>query len=134
MQTKKRSKSTLQLISLIWGIIFTLFVLLSVGPKVVITVLDDPAELGSQVRESFTTWFDPLAFCITYLIGYGIIWWKPLWGSIIILFVSVFYLIMGGLDGPPIFAVPGLLVGILYLIGWFEMKKQKQRSDTGNSS
>ena len=66
-----------------------------------------------------------MAFFITYLIGYAIVWWKPLWGSIIIILLSIFYVIIAGIDGPPIFAIPALLVGVFYLIYWIVARKNK---------
>jgi hypothetical protein len=121
-----KTKSALQLIAMIWGIIFTLFILFAVVPKIVMTAMEDPSKLWAELGESFTTWFDPMAFSISYLFGYILIWWKPLWGAILIILVSIFYVVMGGFGGPPIFAVPGLMVGVLYLLSWYEKDKKKK--------
>ena len=51
--------------------------------------------------------------------------WKPLWGSIIIIAASIFYVTVAGVDGPPIFAVPGFLVSALYLINWFVVRRNQ---------
>ena len=119
MKAKSKPKSKLQLISIIWGLIFTSFMLLAVGSKLIITIIDNFSEFLTETQESFCTWYNPTAYFITYLVGYAIIWWKPLWGSIIIIISSIFYIMIGGTDGPPIFAAPGFLVGALYLTNWF---------------
>jgi hypothetical protein len=98
--------------------------LLAVGPKLVMAIFEDFPEFISEIKVSFSTWYDPFAYVITYLIGYAIVWWKPLWGSLIIILISIFYVIMGGLDGPPIFAIPGFLVGALVLTNWFLERKR----------
>ena len=86
-------------------------------------MIDKIIEEGSsylvEIPKDFLDWEDPTAFLFTYLIGYAVIWWKPLWGSIIIILASIFYVMIAGFDGPPIFAAPGFLVGLLYLIDWF---------------
>jgi hypothetical protein len=125
MKTTSKTKRKLYLLSMIWGIIFTSFMLLAVGSKLIMTIIEDGSEFWAETQDSFSTWYDPTAYFITYLIGYIIIWWKPLWGSIIIIIVSIFYMMMGGLDGPPIFAVPGFLVGTFYLTYWFAKRRNE---------
>jgi hypothetical protein len=99
-----------------WGLVYTSFLLLAVGLKLIITIFKNYAKFLTDIKDSFSTWDDPTAFFITYLVGYAIIWWKPFWGSIIIIAGSILYVVLAGIDGPPIFAAPGFLVGVLYLI------------------
>ncbi len=99
--------------------------LLAVGPKLIMTIIEDSSEFWTETLDSFSTCYDPTAYFFTYLIGYIIIWRKPLWGSVIIIVISIFYVIMGGLDGPPIFAVPGFLVGTFYLTYWFAKRRNE---------
>lgn len=129
MKAKSKTKRILYLLSTIWGIIFTSFMLLAVAPKLIMTIIEDSSEFWTETQDSFATWYDPTAYFFTYLIGYIIIWWKPFWGSIIIIFVSIFYMIMGGLDGPPIFAGPGFLVGAFYLIYWFNSRRKQPNTN-----
>ena len=119
VKSKSKPKSKLHLLSIVWGLLFTSFMFLALGSKLIMTIIEDYSEFLSETKNSFLTWYDPTAYFITYLVGYAIIWWKPLWGSIIIISCSIFYIAMGGIDGPPIFAVPGFLVGALYLTNWF---------------
>ncbi len=125
MEAKSKPKSKLHLLSIIWGLIFTSFMLLVLGSKIIIAIIEDGPQFLSEIPESFSTWDDPIPYFITYIIGYAVIWWKPLWGSIIIILGSIFYVIMAGIDGPPIFAAPGFLVGALYLINWFVVRKNQ---------
>jgi hypothetical protein len=125
MKVKIKAKSKLHLLSIVWGLIFTSFMLLALGSKLITTIMEDYSEFLSETRDSFYTWYDPTAYFITYLVGYVFIWWKPLWGSIIIIIFSIFYIVMGGINGPPIFAVPGFLVGVLYLTNWFAERRNQ---------
>jgi hypothetical protein len=38
---------------------------------------------------------------------------------------SLLFVIIAGFDGPPIFAAPGIIVGIFYLLYWNALKKSK---------
>ncbi len=125
MKAKRKSKGKIQLLSIVWGLIFTSFMLLAVGSKMIIGIIEDGRQFLSEIPESFSTWDDPMAYFITYIIGYAVIWWKPLWGAIIIILGSIFYVIIAGISGPPIFAAPGFLVGALYLINWFVVRKNQ---------
>jgi hypothetical protein len=128
MKTKSKPKSKLNLLSIIWGLIFTSFMLLAVGSKLIIQIIEDYSEFLTETLNSFATWYDPTAYFVTYLVGYALIWWKPLWGSIIIIISSLFYIMIGGMNGPPIFAAPGFLVGALYLTDWFIRRRNQTNS------
>ena len=114
-----KSISKLNLFSRIWGILVTLFMLLSVGSYIVVGIIEDSRKFFNQLSESFSNKADPTLYFFCYIIGYLVIWWKPLWGSIIIITASIYYVIVAGLQGPPIFAIPGFIVGALYLVNWF---------------
>jgi len=68
---------------------------------------------------------DPTGFFFTYIIGYAIIWWKPLWGAVIIMTGSLLSAVIN-FDNPGflIFAIPTFAVGILYLISWIDERKR----------
>jgi hypothetical protein len=123
-----KTKSKLTPIAKIWGIVFTGFMLMSVGSKIIVQIFEDFSEFVSETVDSFYYWYNPTAYFIIYLIGYAIIWWKPILGSIIVIISSIFYMIMGGINGPPIFAVPGLLVGTLYLADWYFLSNKNTYS------
>jgi len=125
MKAKSKAKSKLHLLAIVWGLIFTSFMLLALGSKFILTIIENYSEFLSETKDSFSTWNDPTAYFITYLAGYVIIWRKPLWGSIIIIISSIFYIVMAGIDGPPIFAAPGFIVGALYLTNWFAERRNQ---------
>ena len=123
---KKRSK--LHLLSKIWGIIFTSFMLLTIGSLMIIGIIEDSRKFFNELTGAFSSWENPIVYFFIYIIGYVVIWWKPLWGSIIIITGSIFYVTMAGIDGPPIFAAPGFLVGVLYLINWFVVRRNQTKA------
>lgn len=123
MISKSKPKNKLHLITVIWGIIFTSFILLAVGSKILAGIFEDSSQYLNTLQESFTDPVAPTLYFFTYLAGYLIIWWRPLWGSIIIILMSIYYVTVAGFDGPPIFAAPGFLVGALYLADWFVKKR-----------
>ena len=125
-----KTKSKFHLLPKVWGIIFTLFMLLAIGSKMIIGIIEDGRQFFYELPESFSNPLDPTLYFFIYIIGYAVIWWKPLWGSIIIIAASIFYVTVAGGDvgvrgGPPIFAAPGFLVGALYLINWFVVRRNQ---------
>lgn len=126
MTSKRKPKSKLHLLAIVWGAIFTAFMILVLGVKTISEIIENgPPTLGEFLKE-FTQWDNPGPYFYTYMIGYVIIWWKPLWGSIIIILASIFLVIMAGFNGPPIFAAPGFLVGLLYLINSLILTKERK--------
>ena len=125
MKAKSKSKSKLHLLSIVWGLIVTSFMALAVGSKIIIGIIEDVHLFINELPESFSNPLDPTLYFFIYMIGYVIVWWKPFWGSIIIIVASVYYVTVGGFDGPPIFAAPGFIVGVLYMAYWFlEIRKK----------
>jgi hypothetical protein len=120
-----KTVKTLKKVSLVFGIIVTLFFLLAFGPKFVGEFIEQGATYFIEIKDSFITWDDPNAFFITYFIGYILLWWKPLWGSIIIILVSITYVIIAGISGPPIFAIPAFIVGVLYFLYWNSIRQKE---------
>jgi hypothetical protein len=117
-----KSKKILFYLSLIFGIIVTFFYLVAFVPKFVSSihsVMDIPG--------FFTKWYDdPTAFFLTYFIGYAIIWWKPLWGSVIIIFGCILFFVFNPLNTGflTIFLLPTLLVAIFYILYWIVARKK----------
>lgn len=119
-----KTKSRLKIPALVTGIVVSSFFLLVFGPKFFGSFVEKGSAYFIEIKDSFITWEDPNAFFITYFIGYILLWWKPLWGSLIIILVSIVYVIIAGFDGPPIFAAPAFLVGLLYLLLFLEKRKK----------
>jgi len=113
-------------LSMVVGILVTLFLLLLFGFLMIEELIKEGPEYLIEILKACTNWYDnPTGFFFAYLIGYAVVWWKPLWGSVIIIFSSIFYVIIAGIDGPPIFAVPTFLVGLFYLIFSLILRKNK---------
>ena len=128
LKTKNEPKSKLHLLSKVWGIIVASLLLLIFGIKITEKFIEDGSKYLFEILKAIVDWGDdPTGFFFTYLIGYAVIWWKPLWGSILIILVSIFYVIINGIDGPPIFAIPTFLVGLLYLINWIVDRKNQDK-------
>ena len=108
-------------ITKIYGIVVTALMLLIFGG----TIIGDLIEKGigelTNYPKAFLHWYDdPTGFFFTYLIGYTVIWWKPLVGGIIIVAGSILVTVTNISNaGFLIFAIPTMLVGIFYLIGFF---------------
>lgn len=102
-------------LSMVYGTVVTFLILLAILPKLIENIVREGIDSFSEISKSFVNWDDPTAFFFTYLIGYIIIWWKQLWGSLVIILGCAVYLIMEGIDGPLIFAAPAFFVGFFYL-------------------
>ena len=106
------------------GFIVTILLLLTVAP----TIFGEIKEKGISffivdIPNSFLNWSDdPIAPFFTYIIGYAIVWWKPLWGSMIIMVGSTISFIMSPSLVSLIFVIPMFLVGLLY---WIDERKSE---------
>ena len=113
--------------SLIFGLFITLLLFLIIGTKIIGKIFSEGFAGLIEPHGSLADWWsDPTPFFLIYVLGYAVVWWKPLWGSIIIMIASVFYVVISGFDGPPIFAAPAFLVGLFYLIYWILKRKGRE--------
>ncbi len=114
-----KKRKILLFVSRIYGVLNTLYLVGLFAPKLI----------GSIDRLTINTilnWNDnPTGFIYTYLLGYVIIWWKPLWGSLIILASVTFFFIFNphNVGFILMFLIPTLLVSILYLWSWYSTSK-----------
>ena len=115
------------MITKIVGIICTMIVIIQPG-------LDIPREF----KESNSNFFDylltnlfykgylnPNHGVLMYLVGYAIVWWKKLWGSIIILTVSLAGFTLSEYGDIRFMYVFVFLVGFLYIMNWNDERKRK---------
>ena len=126
MKSKRKPLSKLHLLAIIWGIIVSAFMFLAVGLQIIFGFFEDGPGTMKVSLESFIKWDDPGPYFIFYIIGYAVIWWKSIWGSLIIMVASICFVIIAGFDWPPIFAIPGFLVGVLYMVYWLFEGRKKQ--------
>ena len=121
MATKKKFLSA----KVIVGIVVTLFFVLSFIPKLVIEFVEKGLPYFGDIARSFVNWYDdPTAFILIYFLGYILLWWKPLPGSVLIILACILSLFFN-LDnmGFLILVLPALTVALLYLA---DLKKSRR--------
>jgi hypothetical protein len=126
-----KTKSGFSLLIMIYGIIITVLMLLIFGGTLIGDIIEKGPGEYKKIASALVHWYDdPTGFFFTYIIGYAVIWWKSLPGSIIIIAGSLCAAIINidNLLGFLIFAIPTFLVGFLYLISWFDNRKTNKIS------
>ena len=122
-----KSKNSFLLITKIVGIICTMILIIQ-------PVLDIPRELKASNSNFFNylltnlfynSYLNPNAGVLMYLVGYAIVWWKKLWGSIIILTVSIMGFVFSEYGDIRFMYVFAFLVGFLYIMNWNDERKRK---------
>ena len=111
--------------AMIYGIVITLFMLSTFGLALVGEFFEKGATALKEIKNGLFHWYDdPTAYFLAYIFGYILIWWKPLWGSLIIITASLLTSVIN-YDNPGflIFALPSFIVGLLYLLEWYSMRK-----------
>ena len=97
-------------------------------------VLDIPRELKASNSNFFNYlltdlyyngYLNPNHGVLMYLVGYAIVWWKKLWGSIIILTVSIMGFVFSEYGDIRFMYVFSFLVGFLYIMNWNDERKRK---------
>ncbi|MGQ7869022.1 hypothetical protein [Sunxiuqinia sp. sy24] len=120
-----KSRSSFSKWTMIVGIIFTMLLILQ-------PVLDIPRELKETERNFFNylftdffyhSYLNPNHGVLIYLVGYAMVWWKKLWGSIIILLVSLTGFAFSEYGDIRLMYVFAFLVGFLYFMNWKEERK-----------
>jgi hypothetical protein len=119
--------SSLSRWTMIVGIILTLILIIQ-------PLFDLPRELKASnssffnylLTDSFyNSYLNPNVGVLMYLVGYAFVWWKKLWGSIIILTVSILGFIFSEYGDIRFLYVFAFLVGFLYFMNWYEERKRK---------
>jgi hypothetical protein len=111
----------------IYGLVVTALMLLIFGGSIILQLIEKGVgEIGKYSRACLHWYDDPSGFFFTYLIGYALVWWKPLLGGIIIVAGGILVIIVN-IDnmGFLIFAAPTLLVGVFYIIKFFSEERKK---------
>jgi hypothetical protein len=126
-----KAKGKISFIPLIYGIIITSLMLLIFGSTLIFSLIENwPGEF-KEILQALVKWYDdPTGFFFTYLIGYIVIWLKPLYGSLIIMMGSILVFVINiGNPGFLIFAVPTFLVGFFYIESWYMIRKKIKTVD-----
>jgi hypothetical protein len=118
-----KTKKILAYISKIYGIIITALMVVVFVPKIF-------SSKGLEgMPGAFIHWYDdPTGFFFTYLIGYILLWWKPLVGSVFIMLgCLLFFLCNPNNTGfLVIFFPPTIMVAFFYILYWsLKTKKTK---------
>jgi hypothetical protein len=122
-----KSKSSFSKWTMIIGSIFTMILIIQ-------PVLDIPRELKTSNSNFFNYlrtdlfyngYLNPNHGVLMYLVGYAIVWWKKLWGSIIILTVSIMGFAFSEYGDIRFMYVFVFLVGFLYIMNWNGERKRK---------
>ena len=107
------------------GIVVTLFFLLSFVSKLVIEFVEQGWPYLREVAGSFVNWHDnPSAFIIIYFLGYILLWWRPLPGSVLIILACILSIAFN-LDnmGFLILVLPALAVALLYIADYKNQRR-----------
>ena len=120
-------KKILNYVSIALGIIVTLFMLMAFGPKFIGELNEEGIIYLLEVPKAFVNWHDtPIAFFFTYFIGYAMIWWRPLWGSVIIILGGILFFTFNSQNmGVFIFIIPTFLVALFYILSGLVLEKRK---------
>jgi len=124
-----KPKEKITFIPLIYGIIITSLMLLIFGSALILELIKNWPEELQEILKAMVKWYDdPTGFFFTYMTGYAVVWWKPLYGSLIIMLGSFLVLIINIANiGFLIFAVPTFLVGFFYIESWYN-KRMKNKT------
>jgi len=115
------AKTAVYYSSIVVGVLVTLFMLTAFGPKLIGEFQQYGVTYCIDIARSFLNWYDnPTAFFFTYFIGYGLVWKKPLLGSVIIVLGDALFFVFNLENmGTFIFTGPTFVVALLYCIRWW---------------
>lgn len=68
----------------------------------------------------------PHIMILIYLVGYATVWWKKLWGSVIITVACIFGIVYAESGDDQFHFLLTLLVGFLYFVNWNDERKRKK--------
>ena len=126
--SKTPSKFPLKTIAIVYGIVITLFMLVAFVPKMIGEFQEKGLVVLRDTLHSLTNWYDdPTGLFWSYIIGYILIWWKPFWGSAVIIAgcVITFAFNPTNIGTLTMFILPIVVVPILYILAY-----RKQRTDS----
>ena len=123
-----KKKNSLALLTKIVGIIITAWILFLTAYDL---IKEGIAGFFNNLTNLFThsyPYINPNVLIWIYLVGYAIAWWKRLWGTVIIIIVSIFGIIASDAGDVRFHFMLTLLVGILYF-GYWNDERKKEKND-----
>jgi len=122
------NKGCFPLITKTVGIIITAWILFLVTYELIKELNKGIESFFNNLPTLFTPsypYFDPNALILIYLVGYAIVWWKKLWGSVIMITVSILGIIFSQAGDIQFHFMLTFLVGFLYFVNWYAERKRK---------
>ena len=116
------------MVTKIVGIIITAWILFLVAFDVIKELKEGIESFFNSLSNLFARPFpyiDPNVLIWIYLVGYAIAWWKKLRGSIIIIIVSIYGIIISEAGDVRFHFILTFLVGFLYFVNWYDERKRK---------
>ena len=116
MDSRKTHPRTLRSVVLASGSLLALFFLLVFVPMIISVFLGTARELpaGRQWEGRVM-----IAMILTFMAGYAIGWWRPLWGGLLMIVAALLVsgpFVLQGNYGSLIFGIPQFLIGALYIL------------------
>jgi hypothetical protein len=115
-------KGCFPLVTKIVGIIITAWILFLVTYDVIKQLKKGIESFFNSFSDLFTRSFpyiDTNVLIWIFLVGYAIVWWKKLWGSIIMIIVSIYGIIISEAGDIRFHFMLTFLVGFLYFVLYF---------------
>jgi len=124
-------KRLLYYASMIYGILVTLFMLVAFGPKFIGEFQEKGIAFLGEIVAAFGNWYDdPVAFFLTYFIGYAVIWSRRSLGAAIIIIADILFFAFNSQNmGVFIFILPTFLVAFFYLLYWYKYERATTTAD-----
>ena len=126
------NKGCFPLVTKIVGIIITAWILFLVAVDLIKELKEGIQSFFNNLPTLFTRPFpyiDPNVLIWIYLVGYAIAWWKKLWGSVIIIIVSIYGIIISEAGDIRfhfmLTSLVGFLYFVLYFVNWYDERKRK---------
>jgi hypothetical protein len=128
------NKGCFPLVTKIVGIIITAWILFLVAFEVIKELNKGIESFFNSFSDLFTRRFpyiDPNVLIWIYLVGYAIAWWKKLWGSVIIIIVCIYGIIISEAGDIRFHFMLTFLVGFLYFVLYFvnRYNERKRKND-----
>lgn len=120
-----KKKDNLSVVTKIFGIIITAWITFLVAIDLVKALKAGNGSFfyNASVFTQTYPYIDPNALILIYLAGYAAVWWKKLWGTVIILIVSTLGIIFSQAGDIRFHFILTFAVGFLYFLNWAYERK-----------
>ena len=119
---------TFTIFTRVFGVVIASLFTLVFTPHVIGDINQNGVEALNDAGRALFNWYDnPTGLFTSFIVGYAIVWWKQLYGALIIILASVVATLIN-LDNPGwlIFTGPTLIVGVMYLFNCNLIQKKTQ--------